>query len=87
MSFAQDDRRNSQRLRDHAGCVVSMNGSMATLLDLSETGAKLDCRRAPKLEATVLLELPWGKQVRGQVVGTNGDIVRLQFDFPIEQPY
>lgn len=81
------ERRVARRWPYHAGCSVALNGRMAKLLDVSATGARVASRTPYEIGASTVLDLPWGKKVRGSVVGAGDGGVRLRFDYEIDEPF
>lgn len=82
------DVRNLNRRTDERKAVlgkneISVDGTPATLLDLSRGGAKLRMRRAPVRGARVGLTLPSGESVIADVLESEpslgGAVVRLRF--------
>ncbi len=84
--FQQSERRQYDRWLDHSGCVVAVNGRIARLKDFSARGAKVEYASTIAPGTAVVLDLPWGKKVRGSVVANGLDELRLKFDYEIERP-
>lgn len=64
------DRRTAARRTVHlpASDDVTVRGPRAIILDLSETGLRLQCHSLPKVGETILVDLPLEGEVAAQVV-------------------
>ena len=79
----EEHRRNCPRLRlGIPAKLETLNGSRnVRLLDLSQTGAKIDCPGAKKIGQAVLQWLEF--EVFGETVWSDEDLLGMRFDRPL----
>lgn len=80
-------RAKGSRWHEYKNCAASLDGRMVHIEDVSEVGARVKGGATLAKDAVVLLDLPWGKVVRADVIDSGNGVTRLKFHFPIEQPY
>jgi hypothetical protein len=78
------DRRDHKRWPQLAGAKVRLEGQPAELLDLSESGARLQTASRQYKGERVRLDLPWGAVVYGWVVASEGSESRVRFEELVE---
>lgn len=83
--FPKSERRSEDRWSHYTGCVVSVEGRMATLLDLSPWGARLEGPNNLPVNQTVRLDLPNGTPIRATVLESQPGTCRLRFAFEFEE--
>jgi hypothetical protein len=81
------ERRSEDRWLDYAGCVVAVDGRVGKLIDVSASGARFVFNYIVAPGTTLIVDLPWGKTVRGKVISCEFSEIRMKFDFPIDQPW
>lgn len=76
------ERRGASRRTVHlpARDVPPARGPRAILLDLSETGLRLQCRSLPQLGEVIFVDLPLEGQVSARVVWLSGDQCGAEFE-------
>ncbi len=76
-----DNRRRALRRRTHAAVVVRADGSKrsVTMLDVSETGARLERFEGARADEQLSIEMPDGQTVGGYVARLGSEDVGVQF--------
>lgn len=77
------DRRRSARRALRLGAAAGDSGELATLHDLSLTGALLETAEPMLVGATLEVELPHAGMVEASVVWNSGEYYGCQFVLPI----
>jgi hypothetical protein len=74
------ERRNHKRWPEFFGAEVKLSDKAAIVVDLSEAGARFDCETKPAKGQRFRVELPWGANVDGWVLDTEGNRARVRFE-------
>src|SRR5438445_12422038 len=82
----ESERRISERWPHYARRRIALEGQLGTIVDLSESGARVECVCSAPIGEAVRLDLPSGMPVRAMVLYNDGGVIRLRFEYPIEQP-
>jgi hypothetical protein len=74
------ERRQRKRWPEWQGAEVSLDGQSATLMNLSEGGARVQTSMRTYKGDRLRLDMPWGQEVHGWVLSSEGDEARIRFE-------
>jgi hypothetical protein len=80
------DRRDHRRWPHMQGAALSVEGEHASVVNLSEGGARLQTSLRVKRGERVRIDMPCGREVFGWVLATEGNEHRIRFEELIEAP-